>query len=104
MSAADDPHVARVRREISSSASSSRRSKYADATSATSESSTPRRPSSVARYCARAASFSRRMRPQTSSSQAKRAFAVTWFPVTFAGVAYADVWARLSPAEIPASG
>ena len=33
-------NVARVRREISSSASSSRRSKYADATSATSESST----------------------------------------------------------------
>ena len=77
MSAVDDPHVARVRREISSSASRSLRSKYADATSATSERTTALRPSSVARYWARAASLRRRTRPQTSSSQETRAFAVT---------------------------
>ena len=41
------------------------------ATSDTSESSTPRRASSLARYWAFAASFRRRMRPQMSSSQPK---------------------------------
>ena len=63
--------MSRVRCAISSWVERPQR-EYVSVTSAISVVTTPRRASSVARYCARADSFSRRKRPHTSSSQPRR--------------------------------
>jgi len=74
------------------------------ATSLTSVTTTPRRASSVARYCARAVSVERRMRPQTSISHA--ALNATWkvLKVVLGNVGVKKIFCRSPEAWYPTCG
>jgi hypothetical protein len=81
-----------VRRAISSSWSSSSRSKCVRATSATSVMRTARRVSSLANSSARAASMPRRSRPHRSSSKVRSMSACQWSPVKVSPPCFGGKW------------